>query len=283
MKKNKIYLTLLCIIIITIIMSVNAYASVISEDTLKAQVGARSGTEVGGNIFVWFLCAIAFLKVSQKIDSFMSSLGINVGNTGGSMLGEIMLATRGLSMIKNFGKKGAGGSAQGTGSQGSGQGAGFTPGVFSNMVGRNPANNTNVSNNNVGNQNAGNNVLNAPASQTNNALTSGNSGNNGNNAGLLPAPKTTPLLTDGGKPAGSLPECVVAFEHIYDKNLPQRRVCDYDNLELKPVLDTVAAFIMIDDSGKFCDVFHATRYAENDCTKITVMSKNKFREWVAKQ
>jgi hypothetical protein len=75
-------------------------------------------------------------------------------------------------------------------------------------------------------------------------------------------------------------ECVVAFEHIYDENTPSRRICDYDNLELKSVLDTVSAFVMTDDGGKYCDVFHMTGYAGKDCTKISVMTKNKFKEWV---
>jgi hypothetical protein len=48
------------------------------------------------NIFIWFLCAIGFLKVSQKIDSFMASLGVHVGRTGGSMLAELMVAGRGI-------------------------------------------------------------------------------------------------------------------------------------------------------------------------------------------
>jgi hypothetical protein len=78
-------------------------------------------------------------------------------------------------------------------------------------------------------------------------------------------------------------ECVVVFEHIYDMSSPKRRVRDYDNLELKAVLDTVSAFAMTDDGGKFCEVFHTTGYAENDCTKISVMTKNMFREWLAKQ
>ena len=75
-------------------------------------------------------------------------------------------------------------------------------------------------------------------------------------------------------------ECVVAFEHIYDEAFPSRRICDYDNLELKSVLDTVSAFVMTDDGGKYCDVFHTTGYAGKDCTKISVMTKNKFKEWV---
>ena len=49
-------------------------------------------------------------------------------------------------------------------------------------------------------------------------------------------------------------ECVVAFEHIYNESTPSRQFCDYDNLELKAVLDTVASFVMIDDSSKYCDI-----------------------------
>ena len=78
---------------------------------------AAYGKETGaGNVFIWFLCAIAFLKVSQKIDSFMSSLGINVGHTGGSMLGDLMIAAKTLTTAKNFS---TGGSFHGGNSRGS--------------------------------------------------------------------------------------------------------------------------------------------------------------------
>lgn len=66
------------------------------------EVAANGKEETAGSIFIWFLCAIAFLKVSQKIDSFMSSLGINVGHTGGSMVGELMVAAKGLTTAKNI-------------------------------------------------------------------------------------------------------------------------------------------------------------------------------------
>ena len=57
------------------IFSVSVFA--LTENEVQNEV-TRIGREgVTGNIFVWFLCAVAFLKVSQKIDSFMSSLGIN--------------------------------------------------------------------------------------------------------------------------------------------------------------------------------------------------------------
>lgn len=77
-------------------------AFAITESDVQAQVDASSKEAVAGNVLVWFLCAIAFLKVSQKIDSFMSSLGVNVGHTGGNMLAEAMIAARGIGGIRNF-------------------------------------------------------------------------------------------------------------------------------------------------------------------------------------
>ncbi|MBR6643630.1 MAG: hypothetical protein IKL28_08235 [Lachnospiraceae bacterium] len=68
----------------------------------EAEVEAVGKEAAAGSIFIWFLCAIAFLKISQKIDSFMSSLGINVGHTGGSMMAELMIAARGFSTAKSL-------------------------------------------------------------------------------------------------------------------------------------------------------------------------------------
>ena len=73
-------------------------AFAVTEDEVLA-VGKETAT---GNVFIWFLCAIAFLKISQKIDSFMASLGINVGQTGGSMLSELLVAAKGISSIRNI-------------------------------------------------------------------------------------------------------------------------------------------------------------------------------------
>lgn len=47
-----------------------------------------------GNFLIWFLCAVAFLKISQKVDSFVQMLGINVGTTGSSMISEGAIALR---------------------------------------------------------------------------------------------------------------------------------------------------------------------------------------------
>ena len=52
-------------------------AFAISEEEVQAQVDAVGKEAVSGNVLIWFMCAIGFLKVSQKIDSFMASLGVN--------------------------------------------------------------------------------------------------------------------------------------------------------------------------------------------------------------
>jgi hypothetical protein len=65
-------------------------------------------------------------------------------------------------------------------------------------------------------------------------------------------------------------KCTVVFEHIYDSKTPSRRICDYDNIEVKPVLDTVSAFVMTDDGGRFCDVFHTSGTLKTTAQKYTL-------------
>jgi hypothetical protein len=77
--------------------------------------------------------------------------------------------------------------------------------------------------------------------------------------------------------------CVVCFSHIYNKELPKRRIRDYDNLELKQILDVVSTFIMVDDGGLLCDAYNTTELGNADCTIISVMDKDKFADWLAER
>jgi hypothetical protein len=74
--------------------------------------------------------------------------------------------------------------------------------------------------------------------------------------------------------------CVVCFSHIYGKDLPTRRVRDYDNLELKQILDVIATFIMADDTGLLVDAYNTTELGDADCTRVSVMDKNNFPGWL---
>ncbi|WP_300691062.1 hypothetical protein [uncultured Oscillibacter sp.] len=140
MKKSKRMLTVLFLAVLLIsALCVPAFA--LTESEVEAQVAASGKESVTGNVLIWFLCAVAFLKVSQKIDSFMATLGVNVGRTGGSMLAEAMIAMRAVTMVVGGGRgAGAGraGSAAGStaGKSGTSGMTGFFKGGLVGMAGR---------------------------------------------------------------------------------------------------------------------------------------------------
>ena len=61
-----------------------------------------------GSIFLWMFCALAYLKCAQRFDSYLSSIGLNVAQTGSSMGMELLMAARVIT--------GAGGAAKSAGS-----------------------------------------------------------------------------------------------------------------------------------------------------------------------
>ena len=139
--RKRFFLNCLLILTLVIVMSTNAFA--ISESDVESAVSASGKEAVSGNVLVWFLCAIAFLKVSQKIDSFLSSLGLNVGHTGGSMLSEAMIAMRAINTATSavgsaLGSRSRHGSAPASGKSGGGSAAaaGFFSGGLVGMASR---------------------------------------------------------------------------------------------------------------------------------------------------
>ena len=137
-KKQLLYIILL-VACMVLLFSMPVLASELTEAEVEQAVAEQGKEAVTGNVFIWFLCAIAFLKVSQKIDSFMASLGINVGNTGGNMMAELLIAGRSLAGAMHL--KG-GGSNGGSGYRKSGSpgdaavGGNFLSGGLAGSVGR---------------------------------------------------------------------------------------------------------------------------------------------------
>lgn len=74
--------------------------------------------------------------------------------------------------------------------------------------------------------------------------------------------------------------CVVCFSQIYDETMPLRRIRDHDNLEFKQILDTISAYVLVDDSGLFCDSYFTTELGNQDDTVVYVMDKSVFPNWV---
>jgi hypothetical protein len=136
MKNKKVFLSGLvlaaCLVLFT---AMPVFAAELTEAQVEEAVASQGKEAVTGNIFIWFLCAIAFLKVSQKIDSFMASLGINVGNTGGNMMAELLIAGR--SLAGAFHGHGGGGGYRRASSPGSvAVGGSFLSGGLAGAVGR---------------------------------------------------------------------------------------------------------------------------------------------------
>ena len=78
-------------------------------------------------------------------------------------------------------------------------------------------------------------------------------------------------------------ECVVCISHVYDHELPDWRLLDYDNLQQKQLMDTIALYVMLDDSGLLCDAYHTTELGEKNCTQVYIMDKNTFFSWLAQR
>jgi hypothetical protein len=74
--------------------------------------------------------------------------------------------------------------------------------------------------------------------------------------------------------------CVVCFSHIYNRELSSRRIRDHDNIELKEILDIISTFIMEDDSGLLCDTYNVTELGDKDCTRVSIMDKDRFPNWL---
>ena len=128
--------TILLLTIAGVITLLSTTAFALDESEVQSAIAAASETEVAGNIFIWLLCAVAFLKISQKIDSFLAGLGVNVGRTGGSMLAELMVAGRAMGVaagaaggalggIINRGHSSVTNTAQAAGQAFTGGGSGF--------------------------------------------------------------------------------------------------------------------------------------------------------------
>lgn len=140
-KRIHVILLLIILVMLSVATPTTVYAE-LTEDEAKAAVEAQGKETVSGNLLVWFLCAIAFLKVSQKIDSFMAMLGINVGRTGGGAFTDVIVAMRGAAGMAKMAGGGLGSAfggrpgSSGASSTGRGAGAGGLAGGLAGMVSR---------------------------------------------------------------------------------------------------------------------------------------------------
>ena len=82
------------------------------------------------------------------------------------------------------------------------------------------------------------------------------------------------------RPMPRYKHCVVCFSSIYSREVTERRVRDYDNLEWKQFLDVAVSYLLVDNSGLLCDAYFTTELGENDCTRIFIMDSSHFSTWL---
>ncbi|MCL2840329.1 MAG: DUF6100 family protein [Defluviitaleaceae bacterium] len=79
-------------------------------------------------------------------------------------------------------------------------------------------------------------------------------------------------------------KCTICITHIYDKELStEGRIRDYDNLELKEILDIINVFFLTDDSGIWCNNYQNTALGNEDATHILIMPQHQYSNWIIAQ
>lgn len=126
---RKLVIVLTCMAAMAALWALPALA--VSESDVESAVAGQGKEVVSGNLFVWFLCAIAFLKVSTKLDSILQAMGLGVGRAPGSILSEAFMALRGM----QAGKAILSGQMPGTGGRSAATGAGGTSAFSGGLAG----------------------------------------------------------------------------------------------------------------------------------------------------
>ena len=76
------------------------------------------------------------------------------------------------------------------------------------------------------------------------------------------------------------PESVMIFRHVYDKDRPERRYRDHDNIEVNMVSDTVAMYVLSDDAPPYCDHFYCSAASTWERTEVYVVPLQDFTQWL---
>lgn len=74
-------------------------------------------------------------------------------------------------------------------------------------------------------------------------------------------------------------DCVIIFRHIYDKEHPERKKRDHDNIEVNFVIDAIANHVMRDDGALECRHYYCSAAGTEERTEVYVVPESDFLEW----
>jgi len=84
-----------------------------------------------------------------------------------------------------------------------------------------------------------------------------------------------------GKQPVRYTDCVIIFRHIYQRDRPERRYRDHDNIEVNAVTDIIALYVLFDDSPLHCSHYYCSASGEENRTEILVVPQRKFGSWIS--
>ena len=73
--------------------------------------------------------------------------------------------------------------------------------------------------------------------------------------------------------------CVIIYRHIYDREEPERRHRDHDNIETNFVTDIVALYVMSDDAPLRCRHYYCSAAGSTERTEVYVVPEQDFMRW----
>lgn len=86
-----------------------------------------------------------------------------------------------------------------------------------------------------------------------------------------------------GKEPVRYTDCVLVYRHVYDRERPERRMRDHDNIETNMVSDIVAMYVMPDDAPLVCSHYECSVMGEDDCTEVYVIPRIDFPQWLSQE
>ncbi len=78
-------------------------------------------------------------------------------------------------------------------------------------------------------------------------------------------------------------DCVLVYRHVYDRERPERRMRDHDNIETNMVSDIVAMYVMPDDAPSVCSHYECSVMGEDDHTEVYVVPGKDFPKWLLQE
>lgn len=75
-------------------------------------------------------------------------------------------------------------------------------------------------------------------------------------------------------------DCIIIFQHNYNKERPEREYRDHDNIELNSIVDLVALYLLVDDSPMKCKHFYCSKVSDHDSTDVFLIPSKDFICWL---